>query len=77
MADALLCSVAACRQLARRYVITSDAVDSGRFRVDLCTTHDRPIRLVEEIARKEQATQVAKRHRGVTTEYLAGLIEKE
>lgn len=52
MVSAELCDHTGCRRTAAVYTLTSRRLEGGRVRVALCDQHDRPARLLEEIARK-------------------------
>lgn len=55
MVSAELCDHTNCRRTATVYTLTSRGVEGGRVRLALCDQHDRPVRLLEEIARKADA----------------------
>jgi hypothetical protein len=75
VASAELCDFNGCRRIGRRFVVTSAALDGGKIDLDLCDQHERPVRTLEEIARKAKLKQ--RRQRGAVTEdFLVSLIER-
>jgi hypothetical protein len=66
MVSAELCDHTGCRRTANVYTLTSRGIEGGRVRVALCDQHDRPVRLLEEIARKADTRQGADEKRRKT-----------